>query len=249
MLAPTWHFNNSEHMKMISHHIKLKSFVALVIFSLCTSVSVHSQEQKPVRDIAMWTEVKLKKDIFRDLQFSVGQHFRFNKNISNFEDYIADAELKYSINKNFSIGSNGRYTRNKHYNQNIENNYRYDLNFEYDAKIRHNLKFYYRLKYKKEYYRSSVFNEYLNYKEISYRNRVKLGLAFNENHRLYSSAEIFRLNKPSRDPFFSKYRLLIGEDISTPVGEFDMAFGFEHQLHSAHPLTCYLFRLAYQFTL
>lgn len=223
--------------------------VNIVIFFLFTCSSVCAQEQKVVRDLAMWTEIKLNKNIVRNLQFSVSQHFRFNKNIASFEDYIADAELRYSINKNFSIGSNGRYTRNKHYNQIVENDYRYDLNFEFDTKIRHNLKFYYRLKYQKEFYGSSVFNEYLNYNETTYRNRLKVAWEFNKKQRLYSSAEIFRLNKQSRDPFFSKYRLFLGDDLSTAVGEFDVAFGVDHQLHSTYPLTCYIFRLAYQFTL
>lgn len=236
-------------MKIFFCNKKLKCFVFGVIYYLFTCISVFCQEQKVVADLAMWTEVKLKKSIIRNLQFSVGQHFRFNKNISSFEDYIADAELQYSINKNFSIGTNGRYTRNKHHNQTVENDYRYDLNFEYDTKILHNLKFYYRLKYQKDYYGSSVFNEYLNYHETTYRNRIKCGWDFNKYYRLYSSAEIFRLNKQSRDSFFSKYRLFIGEDVSTSAGEFDVAFGFEHELHSIHPLTCYIFKLAYQFTL
>lgn len=236
-------------MKIIFCHNKLKGFIAIVAYFLFTCFSVCSQEQKVVRDLALWTEVQLNKSIFRDLQFSVSQHFRFNKNISGFEDYIADAELTYSINKNFSIGTNGRYTRNKHYNQIVENDYRYDLNFEYDTKIRHNFKIYYRLKYQKEFYGSSVFNEYLNYHQTTIRNRIKGGWDFNKYHRLYSSAEIFRMNKQSRDFYFSKYRLFIGDDISTRIGDIDAAFGFEQELNSLYPLTCYIFKLAYQFTL
>ncbi|HET6559791.1 MAG TPA: DUF2490 domain-containing protein [Prolixibacteraceae bacterium] len=236
-------------MKIFFCPKKLNCLVFTLIYFLSTCITVFCQEQKVVADLAMWTEIKMNKSIIKNLQFSVSQHFRFNKNISSFEDYIADAELQYSINKNFSIGTNGRYTRNKHYNQIVENDYRYDLNFEYDSKIRHNLKFYYRLKYQKEYYGSSVFNQYLNYHETTYRNRIKFGWEFNKNHQLYSSAEIFRQNKQSRDFYFSKYRLFFGDDISTRMGEFDAAFGFEQELNSVHPLTCYIFKLAYQFTL
>lgn len=236
-------------MNIILPHNILKGFVTLVLYFLFTSISVLGQEQKVVSDLALWTEVKVKKNIFRDLQFSVGQHFRFNKNISSFEDYIAEAELQYSISKNFSIGTNGRFTKNKHYDQTVENDYRYDLNFEYDTKILHNLKFYYRLKYQKDYYGSSVFNEQLDYQETTFRNRVKLGWELNDHQRLYSSAELFRLNKQARDSYFSKYRLFFGNDISTRIGEFDAAFGIEQELHRIHPLTCYIFRFAYQFTL
>jgi hypothetical protein len=223
--------------------------VGFVIYLLFACISVFAQEQKVVRDLTLWTEIKLTKSIVRDLQFSVSQHFRFNHNISGFEDYIAEAELEYSINKNFSIGTNGRFTKNEHYDQTIDNEYRYDLYFGYDTKILPKVKIFYRLKYQRGFYGSGVFNDYLNYNETTYRNRLKLGWEVHDHHRLYTSAEVFRLRKQSRDSYFSKYRVFLGDDIPTRIGVFDAAFGMEQQLHNLHPLTCYIFKIAYQFTL
>ncbi|HET6559736.1 MAG TPA: hypothetical protein VFG54_20590, partial [Prolixibacteraceae bacterium] len=69
-------------MRIISCHKKLKCFVSIVIYFLFTCISVFCQEQKVVGDLAMWTEIKMNKSIIKNLQFSVSQHFRFNKNIS-----------------------------------------------------------------------------------------------------------------------------------------------------------------------
>jgi hypothetical protein len=75
-----------------------------------------------------------------------------------------------------------------------------------------------------------VFNKFLNYYETSYRNRIKLGWNNFRNHNYYTSAEIFRLIKKSRDPYYSKYRLFAGDDISVGKNDIDVAFGFEHHL-------------------
>jgi len=204
-----------------------------------------SQETKVVHDLGLWTEIKIEKKIIKNLWASTSQHLRLNRNISGFDDFISEIGLLYEINKHFSIGTNGRYTRNKKYDGLIENDYRYDFDFRYKTELNEKLKFYYRFRYQKEFYGSGVFYKGVNYYESAIRNRIKFRWKYSNTHRFYSTAEIFRLTKKSRDPFFDKYRIFFGDDISTHLGEFEVAFGAEHQLNSNNPYTYFILKIEY----
>ena len=128
-----------------------------------------------------------------------------------------------------------------------ENDYRYDFDFRYDANVTEKTKLYYRLKYQKEFYGNSVFNQFLDYYETAFRHRLKLTRKLNDKNRLYSSAEIFRLTKKSREPFFSKFRLFFGDEFSSGIGAFDFSAGLEHQLNSENPFTFFICKMQYEF--
>lgn len=221
-------------------------FIAAYLFAV---ISALGQEQRVVRDLGLWSELKLNKEVINDFELSLGQHLRFNKNISSFDDYIFDLELEYSINKSFAVGAVGRYERNRHYDETVENDYRYDLFFKFDTKINEKAKFYYRLKYQKKFYDSAVFNEFLNYYESTYRNRIKLGYQGFKNHQQYISAEIFRLIKKSRDPYFSKYRIFAGNTLPVDKHNLDVALGYEHDLNHRYPLDFFIIKIQWQFEL
>lgn len=216
---------------------------------LLLGISSLAQEEKTVRDFNLWTEVKLEKKIINDLHLSLSQHVRLFKDLAKVDDYITEFGLEYKINKNFKLGTAGRYTKNRHYNDIVENDYRYDFYLGYDGELNKNTKLYYRFKYQKEFYGSGVFDPHLHYYETTFRNRIKIGWELNDFHRFYSSAEIFRLSKKSREPFFDKYRIFIGDDISTGFGEFDLAAGIDHQLNNKYPYTFFIMKVVYKIKL
>jgi hypothetical protein len=216
--------------------------IATLIF---ISALCYGQEQKTVRDLGLWAEIKIEKEIFKDFQFSVSQHLRLHKNISAFDDYIAEAALEYKINKNFDIGTAGRYTRNNHFDKLAENDYRYDFYLSYDTDLTQKLKLFGRLKYQKEFYKSGVFNEFLNYFETTFRYRLKIEYATNENHTFYASSEMFRLTKKSREPFWDKYRMWIGDELTPSFGDIDLSCGIEHELNALHPYTYFILKMVY----
>ncbi len=223
----------------------------ILLFAACLGIvgSTMGQEQKVVRDLGLWTELKVNKEVIKDFELSLGQHIRFNRNVSSFDDYIFELELEYKINKQFAIGTNGRYKRNKHYDETVENDYRYDLFFKFDTRISETVKLYYRLKYQKEFYDSAVFNEFLNYYETTYRNRLKIGWQGFRNNQQYISAEIFRLIKKSRDPIYSKYRIFAGNAVNVNKSEIDIAFGYEHRLNNNDPYNFFIVKMQWQFEL
>jgi hypothetical protein len=198
-----------------------------------------------VRDLGLWTEIRLKNAILKDFEVYVSQHLRLHKNMTGFDDYISEVGLDYKINKNFDIGTAGRYTRNNHFDDLAENDYRYELFFSYDTDLNQKLKIFGQAKYQKEFYRSAVFNEFLNYFESTYRYRLKMEWEKNERHTLFASAEIFRLTKKSREPFYDKYRIWLGDEISSEFGDFDLAWGFEHELNAINPYNYFILKLNY----
>jgi hypothetical protein len=221
----------------------------ILLLTLFIGLNVSGQEQKVVSDLGLWTEIKLEKKFLKDFRFNISQHLRLNNNITEFDDYISEIGLIYNINKNFAIGSNGRYSRNKKYSGLVQNDYRYDLDFRYERKLSERLKFYYRLRYQKKFYGSGVFYREVNYYESEVRNRLKLRWELNEKHRFYGSGEIFRLTKKSREPYFNQYRLWVGDDIISTIGGIDFAFGIEHQLNNSNPYTFYIFKIKYELEL
>ncbi|SHJ65823.1 Protein of unknown function [Tangfeifania diversioriginum] len=224
---------------------RLLKYCFILIVSLCFCGSSAGQEQKVVRDLGLWTEIKLEKEVINNLEIFFSQHLRLHKNMTGFDDYISEAGLDYKINSNFDIGAAGRYTRNNHFDNLAENDYRYDLYFSYDTNISEKLKIFARAKYQKEFYRSGVFNEFLHYFETTYRYRMKLEFAKDEKHAFYGSAEFFRLAKKSREPFWDKYRIWLGDEIAGGFGDFDLAWGIEHELNAMNPYTYFILKVNY----
>jgi len=222
----------------------LKYFFIFAVF-LSFWFSSSGQEQKVVRDLGLWTEIKLEKEIVNDFRFAFSQHLRLHKNMTGFDDYISEATMEYKINSNFDIGAAGRYTRNNHFDDLAENDYRYDLYFSYDANIREKLKIFARAKYQKEFYGSGVFNEFLHYFETTYRYRLKLEFEKNEKHAFYASGEIFRLTKKSREPFWDKYRIWLGDEIAAGFGDIDLSWGIERELNTMNPYTYFILKINY----
>ena len=169
--------------------IKLNQKI-IVLILLLIGLNSSGQENKVVSDLGLWTEIKLEKKFLKDFRFNVSQHLRLNNNITDFDDYISEIGLVYNINKNFAIGANGRYTRNKKYSGLVENDYRYDLDFRYERKLSKRLKLFYRLRYQKEFYGSGVFYEEINYYESEVRNRIKLRWKLNETSVLWFGGDI-----------------------------------------------------------
>lgn len=229
-------------------NVKLKYQVNLLLFFLIFVVhNLQAQETKVTRDLELWTELTIKKEIFKKVEISTSQHLRFFENAGALDDYIAELGVLHLINKNFAIGANGRYTKDNKHNGLSEDKYRYDFDFRYDTNLSNNLKFYYRLKYQKEFYNSSVFNKFLNYYETTFRHRGKVAWKKNDKHRFYSSIEIFRLTKKSRDPYYSKYRFFLGDNFSAKVGDIDFSVGIARQLSSENPYNCFICKLKYEF--
>lgn len=223
-------------------------FVLLLVAFFYSYKPLLAQEYKVTSDIGLWTEISITKSFLKDFSVNVSQQFRLNEDFSEPDDWISEIGLGYKINKNFALEANGRYTKNYKYSEPTQNDYRYNFDLRYDGKLSSDFKLYYRLRYQKEFYGNSVGNQFLHYYETAFRHRIKLGWIKNKPHTIYSSVEIFRLTKKTREPFYSKYRLWLGDDFKLNPGKLDAALGIEHQLNDENPYTYYLLKLKYSFS-
>lgn len=228
--------------------LQLKIILIAGIFIL-TIKFANAQEFKVTSDLGLWTEITLSKQILNDFTISTTQQLRLFRDFKSLDDWITDIGLEYKIDKNFAIGTNGRFNKNYHYNEPVQNDYRYNFDLKYDGKIAPKFKVYYRIRYQKEFYGNSVFNEFLNYYESTFRHRVKFVWENKSGFEIYSSAEIFRRTKKSSDAEFNKYRFWIGGEKSLKSSAIDVAFGFEHQLNNSNPYTYYLIKVKYDIEL
>tara|TARA_B100000795_G_scaffold132558_1_gene98919 strand:- start:916 stop:1605 length:690 start_codon:yes stop_codon:yes gene_type:complete len=225
----------------------MKRLVVLV-FLIILTIPLFSQQVKVTRDFGIWIGVDFKKEISSRFDFSLMQQIRTFKNASELDDYVFDIGLKHSINKEFKIGGNLRYTYNKKRVSFRENNFRYNLDISFKKKIIPKFDLQYRLRYQMEYvdllsyfYNPAPSDIYT----VHIRNKAKLTLRVNKKNRLFFSSEIFRLTQKYRAPFFNKIRLYLGNEMKTSIGIFHYSIGFEEELDSRSPYSFILFKTIY----
>lgn len=226
----------------------MKRLVVLLLLLLISTSPLFSQQIKVTRDFGVWLAVEFKKEISSRFDLSLMQQIRTFKNAAELDDYVFDLGLRYSINKEFDIGGDLRYTYNKKRVSYRENNFRYNLDISFKKKIMPKLDLRYRMRYQKEYV------DFLSYfwdpspsdiYSIHIRNKAKLTLKVNKKNRLFFSSEIYRLTQKHRAPFFNKFRLYLGNEMKTSIGVFNYSIGFQKELDSIYPYSFILFKTIY----
>lgn len=215
----------------------------LVVF-LMNWISSPAQEIKVVRDLQLWTGVKLEKSFAKDWTLSLEEELRLKQNMSRVNNYFTEIGLRYKINKNFSLGGGFRYIRDKDQDGSYEGLSRYNLELRYRNKISL-LDFNYRLKYQKEVEGTEVFD--LNaYYEKQLRNRFTFSINNLNRIEPYFSTELFQVFVPYAGPEFKYCRILAGIQYEPGnFGEFKAAFGIDRELSSTVPASIYLLKINY----
>lgn len=86
-------------------------FVFLVMVFVNCHKPLLAQQYKVISDLGLWTERKITKFFLKDFSLGASQQFRLNEDFSEPDDLISEIGVGYKINKNFSLGANGRYTK------------------------------------------------------------------------------------------------------------------------------------------
>ncbi len=225
--------------------MKIVVQLILMIPILC----LHAQQIKTTQDVGAWMGATLKYDLTKDLDLSLSQDIRFQESLSELDKYISEIGLSYKINKEFRIGGELRYYINQKRDETQSQNWRYNLDFKYRTKLIKHLKFRYRLRHQTAY--ENLFTAQPNKGESksAIRNRVGLFYKLKNHHELYFTTEIFRTILYYRKPYFSELRFVVGDEIETKYGQFDLSFGYERELNSLYPLHFMFTRVYYTFKL
>jgi len=227
-------------------YTKLRFVFLLLLLNVV--LPLLAQETKVVSDLHLWTGVQLEKTFAKDWTVSLGEELRFKHDISEINNYFTELGIRYTINKNFALQGNYRFTRDRKQDQSYENLSRYNFDLRYKGKLDF-MTIKYRLRYQKEVEdfkmadQNIPYERYLRHRLTIVPNKVKFVDP-------YVSGELFQLFMPTRYPRFEYIRLLLGLKYEMDkAGEIKAAFGFNRELGSTQPAMIYVIQLNYTYKL
>lgn len=194
------------------------------------------QQTKVTQDFGSWLGIDIEKKISKNFKISVDQQIRFYTNLSEFDDYLIDLGGNYKINKNFKLAAMIRYTYNAKRFDDVEFNYRYNFDLKFKGALTKKLTLHNRLRYQREHTNIFSSNEPLIFPFSAIRNMVELKYKVNKKHQLLFSTEAFRRFEAFKLPYFSRFRLYLGDEFDTKIGELSLSLGYEQELNNAYPL-------------
>lgn len=206
-----------------------------------------AQETKVVRDLGLWTGVEIEKSFMKDWMFSLKQEIRLKKDVSEINNYFTQAGIRYRINRNFSLEAKYRFTRNRKSDESYETRSRYSFDLRYKGKLDF-ISVYYRLRYQKEVEGMNLLDSREPYEKYL---RNRLSIRYNDFKKIepYLSGEIFQLFELYQFPRYDYMRLLAGIRYKPgKIGEFNVAYGFNHELNTTLPATGYIIRVNYTYS-
>ena len=216
--------------------MNLKQILLIIITVLIVPNKTIAQQPTKVRDVGMWTGVKVKLKFKKDFEVSVSQDLRLFESFTQVSKANSELGFKYTINKNFSIGTDVRYSHDRK----KDNSYGQDFRVNYDLMVKfeiiENLKLNFRIRY--QHLHENLLN-LDNYKrdarENNFRSRIGINYSIN-NHQPFLTFELFREFKVNRKPHFNKIRIMAGDELELKKHEIEYGIGYERDLGLAHPL-------------
>lgn len=217
--------------------------IMLLLFGSCASS--FSQEIIKTQDIGVWIGANLEYKIDKDYKIRLSQDLRLYENSKKVEKYITDLGLNYRINKKFSLGTNIRYFLNRKKDKTLSQDWRYNIDFKYKKKYFKKIGFKYRLRFQSIY--ENLFGVVKGGINSNLRNYVELKYKVNKSNSVYSSFELFREITVYRKPYFNKFRVSIGNQIESNIGNFNLSINYERALNSNYPFKFLFFRINHVF--
>ena len=208
-----------------------------------------SQIVKPVRDFGTWTGVSFQKKIKKNFTLTFNHQIRLNSNAVKMDDILFEGGIRYKIDKRFKIGGNLRYTSDNKWEAGNTRDLRYNIDLKYKTKFYKNLKFHYRLRFQKTHEDLFDLPQYENVFYSAFRNRFGLSYKLNDKNKASFFSELFRVTKTYRKTYYSKVRLLVGDEWKSKIGSFNIAFGYERSFYNNYPLSFYFIKTIYSLKL
>jgi len=220
--------------------IKSKILLILLVFF---NTYARSQTIETKQDFGTWLGFRLEKDLPKKFDISLEQQVRTWRNTTRIDQYLVDAGVKYSINKNFALNGNVRYIHDTNKFKNPENNFRYNLGIQLKFKVAKKLN----LSFSNKYQQKFIYNvKSLNAERVStLRHKIKLQLKYKKKHKFYFGTELFIRSSLVRDPHFHKQRFNLGDKIKTKSGEFNTGIGYEFSVATAEFRSLFFIKLIY----
>jgi len=222
----------------------LKQLLLFFFTAFIFNNNAIAQQLTKVRDVGLWIGLKVKYQFKKDFELSVAQDLRLFESLTQVSKANSEIGFKYTINKNFSIGTDARYSHDRKKDNSYGQDFRMNYDFMVKFKVANKLKLKFRIRYQhlhenllnlKKYKRDARVNNF----------RSRIGLDYSiKKHQPFLSFELFRQFEVSRKPHFNKFRIKAGDEVDWNKHEIKYSIGYERDLGLAHPLH-YIFASIY----
>ena len=228
---------------MFLKQVCLYVFPALFV-SLLFSASVKGQ----VNDAGLWTSVKVETKIYKKLNASILQEFRFNENITELGGLYTEAGMDYKINKHFQVETNYRFSQKRKVENYYSIRHRFNIDLKYNKKLKP-FEFKYRIRFQDQYEdigRSKdggVPDYYL-------RNKLSLQWDLKKAYTPYVSVELYSpLNYP-RFNTFDNIRTTAGIEYAfTKHHTIDLYYMIHKEVNVSKPYSYFVVGIGYVYKL
>ena len=218
----------------------------ILTFSLASPGLLSAQETKVVRDLQLWTGAGIEKS-WKDWSLTINEEIRFKQNISEINNFLTEAGLRYRINKNFALEGGYRFTWDKNPDGSYDKLTRYNLDLRFRGRLDY-ITIQYRLRYQKEVEGFNLLDPEADYEKYV-RNRIRIRYNRLIKIKPYVSAELFQLFRPDYYSELEYIRVLGGIRYEPArIGTFNIAFGFNREFTDIEPAMIYQFKVNYTYT-
>lgn len=222
------------------------SRILIAVILLCGQF-LSAQDTLVVRDLHLWTGVKLEKTFGKDWMVFVAPELRLKHDISEINNYFFETGLRYRINKNFALEGQYRITFDKKKDDSYELLTRYALDLRYKGRLDF-MSISYRLRYQKEVEGWNLADPGIPYQKYV-RNRIRFRYEDMGRFKPYVSAEIFQLFEAFQEARFEYIRIMGGVKYGhSGLGTFDLAYGVNLEFADTNPARIYTIKLNYTYS-
>lgn len=234
---------NNVHMSTL-----LRKSILILLAGFMPAVIIQAQDPKVIRDLRLWTGVRLEKDFAGDWRFTLSAESRFRHNMSEVASYFSEAGIRYRITKNFALSADYRITNDRKRDDTYRILTRYNLDLRYKGDL-DMVSVRYRLRYQKEVPEWNLFSSYQPYEKFV-RHRLQIRYEELGKTEPFVLAEVFQIFEPGLPSGLSHIRIQAGTMLKAgSFGELKMSAGFNRELATANPAIIYVFTARYTFSL
>ena len=220
----------------------------LMILFLCLARPGYTQEGKVVRDLRLWTGVKIEKDFGKDWRLSLEEEIRFKEDISEINNIFTEAELRYRINKNFYLDAGFRYTSDRNDDGSYDGLARNYFSLRYRGRLEF-ITFDYRMRYQREVEAVKLFERNAPY-EKEFRNRLGVRITRLDRVQPFVTGEILQVFTPYLSSLDDYWRFVVGVRLEPGnIGEIKLGWGFDREMGVDQPAMIYMIRVNYTYSL
>jgi len=228
-------------------HTKLTALFVGLITSLTLNAQTQDGTIVVTQDIESWTNIGLKFELHKKFIIGINQGIRFNKNATQLDQLLTEANFKYKPTSYLNFGLGLRYISDKGGNGVFDNDFRINLDAIFKHKVK-SFKLQYRFRYqnKNEIGLSTTEGDY-----FKHYLRLKAGVTYSiKNWKLDPkfSTEIFR-DMTKITGGFDNLRFTLGTAYNfKKFGKLGLYYRFERELGFTYPKTTSIIGLNYVYT-